>query len=115
MPNSLVKSEDPDLWYVFVRNYWKVIQSLWPVEFTDKTNFKLQTLACQLALAQFGQLVFRKALPTQETTENLIRAAFHNDPTRMDWRVQGPLRLATGKGGKRQVFDELEKQFLSQP
>ena len=111
MPRGLLYGEDPDLWYVFVRNFWTVVKDLWPAEFTDRTRYKLQSTACLRGLSQFGQHIFRKGLPTQDTSQPFIRNAFEDDGTRMDWAVGGPLLLATGKGGQRQVYQEIVSKY----
>lgn len=110
-PKRPVASEDPELWYTFARNFWLVIRSLWPSEFHDRVNYKLQTTPGQRGLAQFGQHVFRKVLPAQDTRQKPIRDAFQNDGSRINWRVDGPFQLATGKGGQRNVYQELLKQY----
>lgn len=111
MPRRLMYGEDPDQWYIFVRNFWLVVQKLWPVEFTDRTNYKLQSTACLRGLSQFGQHIFRKVLPTQNTGQELIMQAFGGDPTRMDWDINGPLKFATGKGGQRPVYLDLVAKY----
>lgn len=111
VPQPLVAREDPQLWYVFARNFWLVVQSLWPTEFYDRETYKLQTTPGQRGLAQFGQHIFRKVLPAQDTRRKPIRDAFQNDGSRINWRVDGPFQLATGKGGQRNVYQELLKQY----
>jgi DGQHR domain-containing protein len=105
-PRSLLNGQDPDLWYPWVRGFWKVVKSLWPEEFGDRTRYKLQTVPGQRGLAQFGQHIFREVLPSQDYRQKTVRAAF-GDPSKIDWRVKGPFELATGKGGQRDVYRAL--------
>lgn len=111
VPKRLLADQDPDLWYVFVRNFWLVVRSLWQAEFYDRVDYKLQTTPGQRGLAQFGQHIFKKVLPMQDTRQGPIRAAFGNDGSKIDWSIRGPFELATGKGGQREVFRELEHQY----
>ena len=108
---SSLTGQDPDLWYVFVRNFWNVVKSLWPTEFTDREHYKLQTVPGQRGLAQFGQHIFKRVLSTQDTREEPIRDAFDNDGSRINWRNDGPFELATGKGGQREVYRALVKEY----
>ncbi len=107
VPRRYLDPTHADLWYVFVRNFWKVIKSLWPREFADRANYKLQTVPGQRGLAQFGQHVFRKVIQVQDTRQRPIREAFANDGSRINWRNDGPFELATGKGGQREVYRAL--------
>ena len=111
VPQSYVNDEDSDTWYIFVRNFWNVVKDLWPAEFFDRANYKLQSTPGQGGLARFGQYIFKAALPTQETAQEYIARAFYYDPSRVDWAVNGQFRLATGKGGQRDVFEALAKNY----
>ena len=111
MPSRLVKDEDPEYCYIFARNYWLAIKNLWPDEFDDPAHFKLQTTSGQGGIAAFGQRIFKAATPTQEIGQAFIERFFKNDLKSMDWSNAGPLRLATGKGGQKNVVEELEKVY----
>lgn len=111
MPKRAMYGEEPDLWYIFVRNFWLAVQELWPNEFPDRAKYKLQTTAGIRGLAQFGAHILRKALPTQDTSRISIKNAFMNDGTKIDWSVSGAFRTATGKGGQRQIYQELVNQY----
>jgi DGQHR domain-containing protein len=114
-PHSLLAGGNTDewyyLWYVFTRNFWLVVKSLWPTEFYDRVNYKLQTTPGQRGLAQFGQHILRKVLPAQDTRQKTIKAAFPGGGSRIDWSVNGEFRLATGKGGQRNVFEALTREY----
>jgi len=111
VPSSLLKEQDPTLWYPFVRNFWEVVKSLWPKEFVDKERmFKLQTVPGQRGLAQFGQHIFRKVVDSQDIGRGPIQAAF-GDPAKIDWGQKGPFELATGKGGQREVYRKLVEVY----
>ena len=45
MPSGLVKNADPGFCYLFARNYWLAVKDLWPIEFDEQINYKLQTTA----------------------------------------------------------------------
>ena len=112
MPSGLVRDEDPEYCYIFARNFWLAVKNLWPVQFdAPKNAYKLQTTAGQGGLAAFGQRVFKAAAPTQETGQEFIRQFFKNAPDLMDWSNYGPLYLATGKGGQKNVLVELERVY----
>jgi len=111
VPKRLLAGQHPDLWYTFVRNFWIVVRSLWRKEFGDQKGYKLQTVPGQRGLAQFGQHIFRKALPTQDTTQRTIKAAFGSDGSKIDWTVDGEFKLATGKGGQRDVYQALLRKY----
>ena len=111
MPSRLVKDEDPEYCYIFARNYWLAIKNLWPDEFDDPAHFKLQTTSGQGGIAAFGQRIFKAATPAQEIGQAFIERFFKNDLKSMDWSNAGPLRLATGKGGQKNVVEELEKVY----
>jgi len=111
VPKSLVADQDPHLWYTFVRNFWIVVKSLWGKEFVDQKGYKLQTVPGQRGLAQFGQHIFRKALPTQDTTRGTIKAAFGGGGSKIDWTLGGEFKLATGKGGQRDVYQALLREY----
>ena len=112
MPTSLVKNEDADYCYIFAGNFWQAVEELWPKEFGDKVNYKLQTSAGQGGIAAFGQRIFKAAIPTQQTSKNFIKDFFKNDPSLIDWSSTGEtLRLVTGKGGQKNVFEALEKVY----
>ena len=111
MPNRIIEGLDYDYCYSFARNFWLAVRSLWPSEFSNKGAYKLQTTPGQPTLARFGREIFTIAIPTLETSQDFIRDAFDNDPLKIDWAKGGPLRLATGKGGQRDVFELLGKKY----
>ena len=110
IPRRLLEGQDLDLWYAWVRGFWKVVKSLWPREFADQTKYKLQTVPGQRGLAQFGQHIFRKVVDEQDISQKTIREAF-GDPHKIDWGVKGPFELATGKGGQRDVYRKLVEEY----
>ena len=110
-PKSLVRDSDPDTVYVFMRNFWLVVRDLWPDEFKDRDNYKLQSNPGLGGLAQFGRHVSEEMIPLGQTTQEPIRAAFADDPSRIDWSVGGEFRLATGKGGQRNVHEALVREY----
>ena len=110
-PTRWMRQEDPTLWYVFCRNFWNVVRELWPVEFDDPKSHKLQTIPGQRGLARFGQQILRGVLASQDMSEALIRSAFSNDGSRVNWRREGIFREATGKAGQRIVYEELIRRY----
>ena len=111
MPNGLIRDLDRDYCYGFARAYWQAVRQMWPTEFCDRNAYKLQTTPGQDGLARFGREVFQAALPAQHTSVDYVIGRFGNKPNQMNWSVNGPLRLATGKGGQRDVFELLKETF----
>ena len=102
VPIRYVHSSNRDFCYEFIRNFWLVVRGLWPTEFGDHASYKLQTVPGQGGLAGFGQQIFRAALPAEHISQDYIREAFKGGAAKLDWDSKdGPLRLATGKGGKK--------------
>ena len=97
--------------YLFIRNFWTALNELWPTEFVDKEKWRLQRNSSQRALARFGKLIFQKLEPVQDYSITSIQSCFNNDPSRIDWSLDGPFQFATGKGGDRQVYAELVAKY----
>lgn len=111
VPLRLLDEIDYDFGYQFVRAFWTVARQLWPKEFEDKTTFKLQTSAGQRGLAQFGQYIAKRLFPEQDARVATVAKFFPGGAKAMNWRSDGPLETATGKGGQRQVFEALRKAY----
>jgi len=108
--NARGKHQSGDV-FLFIRNYWRAIAELWPNEFEDKAKYRLQRTSSQRGLARFGKHVCLKLEPAQDYTVGSIKACFNNDPSKMDWSLEGPFQFATGKGGDRQVYAKLVEQY----
>ena len=115
MPNSLLAQGGQPIGYTFARNFWNVVQQMWPAQFGDASNYKLTTVPGLKALSRFGRVIFARVAPIQDASPTHIRAAFHNDPTRFDWSSAGPLRQASGNPGVRIIYDALLQAYPGGP
>ncbi len=98
--------------YVFIRNFWNVIHSLWPAEFADtQKRFKLMMVPGLKGLSRYGRWIFFEAIADGDISEHRIKSFFAVGPNVIDWSVGGPFRDATGNAGARVVFEELVKQY----
>jgi hypothetical protein len=97
--------------YLFCRNYWNVVHSLWPAEFQDSKTYKLMTLPGLKGLARYGRGIWLNLHDGGNVSESRIITAFSNDATRMDWKADGKLREASGNAGLRMVFEALTEAY----
>ncbi len=115
MPNRSLENGGASIGYAFARYFWNVIKQMWGTEFSDPKNYKLMTIPGLKALSRFGRHTFLQVLDTQDASESRIKAAFYNDPSRIDWSAMGTLREASGNPGVRIIYDALIQAFPPRP
>ncbi len=97
--------------HALLRNYWLTIRNLWPNEFEDTVNFKLMTVPGLKGLVRFSRKICIQALEEGNTNPSFAQTLFQNDPGRMNWSINGPLKEATGNAGARIVYETLCNVF----
>jgi DGQHR domain-containing protein len=111
MPDHLLAQGGDSIGYEFARNFWNVVKQMWGTEFSNPKDYKLMTVPGVKGLSRFGRHIFEKGADAQDASIGRIKAAFCNDPARIDWRAKGPLREASGNPGVRIIYDALIKAY----
>ena len=115
IPASYTDTIDPQQGYMFARNFWNVVRSEWPNEFTNKTDYKMMVNPGVRALSRLGRLLFKSTLDVQDFSKTPIANYLQRGKSHVNWSVNGPLKDATGKGAEKRVFEQLEQWFGSPP
>jgi len=100
-----------DQFYILIRSYWNEVSNLWPNEFTDTQNFKLKTVPGLKGLARYGRNIFKEAFEVGNNNTDLTSRVNRVGANVMDWRVTGPLRLASGNAGAKEVYRLLVQNY----
>lgn len=100
-----------DQFYILIRSYWNEVSNLWPNEFPDTQNFKLMTVPGLKGLARYGRNIFKDAFEVGNNNTDLTSRINRVGAHVMDWRVTGPLRLASGNAGAREVYQLLVQHY----
>jgi DGQHR domain-containing protein len=111
MEANITTEDEYDNIYVFLRNFWNAIYSLWPKEFTDAEKYKLMMVPGLKGLSRFGRGIFRKAMEDGDTSKKRILRFFSRGPDLINWGVRGPFRDATGNAGARVVYERLIRRY----
>ena len=113
IPSKYIKNATIDFeqGYTFARSYWEVIKKEWPIEFENKTEYKMMVNPGVLALSRLGRRWFESKLDAQDFSKQGIENYLQNGKDQADWSMAGPLRDATGKGAEKMVFEQLGKWF----
>lgn len=102
---------DFDQFYILVRSYWDEVEGLWPREFPDTRNYKLMTVPGLKGLARYGRQIFRDAYEVGSNRTDLRTKIGRVGANAMDWTTTGPLRLASGNAGAREVYQLLVQKY----
>jgi DGQHR domain-containing protein len=100
-----------DQFYILIRSYWHEVSNLWPNEFSDIRNFKLMTVPGLKGLARYGRKIFRNAFEVNSNSTDLTSKINQVGANAMDWSTTGPLRLASGNAGAREVYQLLVQKY----
>ena len=84
---------------------------LWPNEFSDTRNCKLMTVPGLKGLARYGREIFRDAFELGNNNTDLASRINRVGANVMDWSTTGPLRLASGNAGAREVYQLLVQSY----
>jgi DGQHR domain-containing protein len=100
-----------DQFYILIRSYWNEVSNLWPNEFADTQNFKLMTVPGLKGLARYGRNIFKDAFEVGNNNTGLTTRINRVGARVMDWSTTGPLRLASGNAGAREVYQLLVQHY----
>jgi len=100
-----------DQFYILIRSYWNEVSNLWPNEFVDTRNFKLMTVPGLKGLARYGRKIFKDAFEVGNNSTNLTSRINQVGAHVMDWSTTGPLRLASGNAGAKEVYQLLVQNY----
>jgi DGQHR domain-containing protein len=96
-----------DQFYILIRSFWNEVRDLWPSEFSDTRNYKLMTVPGLKGLARYARKIFKNAFEVSSNNTNLTSIINRIGSNKMNWSVSGPLRLASGNAGVREVYQLL--------
>jgi hypothetical protein len=97
--------------YILIRSYWNEVSNLWPNEFADTQNFKLMTVPGLKGLARYGRKIFKDAFEVGNNNTDLMSRINRVGAHVMDWSTTGPLRLASGNAGAKEVYQVLVQNY----
>ena len=115
IPPRYISSEeiDDEQGYLFVKNYWTVLQQEWPVQFEDKSTYKMMVNPGVRALSRLGRQLFKAKLDVQDFRVQTIEDYIETGKDKVNWAANGPLKDATGKGAEKRVFEQLTEWYGS--
>lgn len=97
--------------YILIRSYWNEVSNLWSNEFADTQNFKLMTVPGLKGLARYGRKIFKDAFEVGNNNTDLTSRINRVGAHIMDWSTTGPLRLASGNAGAKEVYQLLVQHY----